>query len=84
MKYKVTAVNINRNDYKQKIFPNGNASRVEMIDTEANQLFDDCETEWEVEDMYEAFWNRLNDGYTNDAIVKVVNVEKVMLEVVWW
>ena len=48
----------------------------EIIDTEKNELFKDCKNEYDVEDRYEYFWNRLNGGYTNSEIVKVVNVVK--------
>lgn len=35
--------------------------REEVIDTETNRLFADCENEWDVEDVYSGFWNRLNE-----------------------
>jgi hypothetical protein len=40
--------------------------RVERIDTDTNELFTGCNREWEVEDAYEAFWNRLNQGWEAD------------------
>lgn len=54
--------------------------RTEEIDTRENVLFAQCTGRWDVEDMYETFWNRLNDGWENafpagKARVKVVKVE---------
>lgn len=40
--------------------------RAENIDTQTNALFVECESEWEVEDRYHAFWNRLNDWWETD------------------
>jgi len=37
--------------------------RAERIDTDTNELFTGCSRAWEVEDVYEAFWNRLNDDW---------------------
>lgn len=37
--------------------------RVERIDTETNEVFSGCSTPWEVEDRYQAFWNRLDDSW---------------------
>jgi hypothetical protein len=56
--------------------------RVERIDTDTNELFSTCSSEWEVEDMYEAFWNRLNQSwelhFPNDQDkVKVLTVTQV-------
>lgn len=39
------------------------APRTESIDTSENTLFEDCTSPWEVEDRYELYWNRLNDGW---------------------
>ena len=52
------------------------ATRDETIDTETNLLFHGLTELYEIEDKYEAFWNRLNGGYTNREIVKVLNVVK--------
>lgn len=54
---------------------------VEIIDTEANVLFEDCEDVNEIEDIVLEFWNRLNpsciDGphYTHNGSSKVVVVD---------
>ena len=48
--------------------------RDEIVDTIENEIFKDCKNEYDVEDHYEYFWNRLNGGYTNSEIVKVLNV----------
>lgn len=64
--------------------------RVERIDTHRNVLFTECRSEWEVEEVYEAFWNRLNDSWETDfpagkEKVKVVSVERVVTSTpVWW
>ena len=49
----------------------------EIIDTNTNELFSDCETVFEIENKYEMFWNRLNYDYRNSSIVKVVEVEEL-------
>lgn len=53
-------------------------ARDETIDTATNVLFEGCSTPWEVEDRYEAFWNRLNPSwetrFPNEHKVKVVSV----------
>jgi hypothetical protein len=51
----------------------------EVIDLEKNKLFkhEGQMTEWDIEDNYENFWNRLNDletGWTGADIVKVIKV----------
>jgi hypothetical protein len=56
--------------------------RTERIDTEVNELFADCDGPWDVEDRYEAFWNRLNDSWESNfpagkEKVKVVRVDLV-------
>ena len=51
--------------------------REELIDTATNELFAGCANAADVEDAYEAFWNRLN-GFTNrlpDGKVKVLTVK---------
>lgn len=68
-------------------FPHLSAGgRDEIIDTTENVLFQGCENEWEVEDQYEAFWNRLNaiDTYppphrthNPQAKVKVISVVRI-------
>ena len=78
MKYTVSAVCIIRKpngeyeipEFKTKLF------RDEVIDTDKNEIFKGCKNEYAVEDRYEEFWNRLNGGYKNSEIVKVVNVVK--------
>ena len=77
MKYVVTALNIKRDGYNVQTFPDGKTTQDEIIDTKTNQLFTDCVTAWAVEDRYEDFWNRLNDGYNNREIVKVLKVSKI-------
>lgn len=54
--------------------------RDEIVDTEENILFAGCHTPWEVEDQYEAYWNRLNASWEDNfpdykAKVKVLDVK---------
>jgi hypothetical protein len=58
------------------------APRVERIDTSSNELFTACEGEWDVEDVYEAFWNRLDESWETEfpagkEKVKVLAVTRV-------
>ena len=80
MKYLVTAMNITRlkDAYVPKMTDDNIFcwTRDEIIDTE-NRTFSDCKNDYEVESRYEEFWNRLNGGYENDYIVKVLCVKKV-------
>ena len=87
MKYTVTAICIKRlfdhNNEPTGEYDFVNVSntetfvREEAIDTIENEIFKDCKNEYDVEDHYEYFWNRLNGGYKNWEIVKVLNVEKI-------
>ena len=65
-------------------------TRSEIIDTVKNPVFHGCKDEYEVENRYEEFWNRLKViyarlygypkgicTYNNEHIVKVVNVIKI-------
>ena len=78
MKYVVTGININREDYKVHTFKDGKITQEEIIDTETNSLFKNCKNVWEIEDRYEQFWNRINDGYVNHEIVKVLDVSPII------
>lgn len=40
--------------------------RDEEIDTTTDDLFHHCHSPWEVEDAFEAFWNRLNISWEYD------------------
>ena len=58
---------------------NGGSQRTEIIDVETNALFKGCESIWDIEDTYEAFWNRLNrlgGGPKPPSIVKVLKVSR--------
>ena len=75
--YKVTGMNVERDGLVVKTNEDGSLwTRDEVVDTD-NPIFSDCKNEYEVEDAYESFWNRLNGDYENRYIVKVVNVESV-------
>jgi hypothetical protein len=56
--------------------------RTERVDSVTNEIFQGCDGPWEIEDRYEAFWNRLNDSWEDkfpagQPKVKVVRVERV-------
>jgi len=58
MIYDVTSVSVDPRH------PNAiSLARTEEIDTETNELFAAARGPWEVEDIYEAFWNRLNGSW---------------------
>lgn len=58
MIYDVTAVAVDPR------YPNTfSEARTEEVDTETNELFRMASSPWEVEDIYESFWNRLNDSW---------------------
>lgn len=77
MRYDVTAMSINPKT-GEVVYP----PTVERIDTETNELFSACENAWDVEDVYTAFWNRLDESWQQrwprgkDKVV-VVSVKKV-------
>ena len=80
MKYVVTSICIKRNgplSVEIITLDTGDITREETIDTETNVLFQGLTEPYEIEDRYEAYWNRLNGGYTNREIVKVLNVVPV-------
>lgn len=57
--------------------------RVERVDADENPIFRGCSGPWEIEDRYEAFWNRLNDSWEyefppNKEKVKVLEVTPVV------
>ena len=37
--------------------------RATVVDTVSNLVFSGCDGPWDVEDQYEAYWNRLNDSW---------------------
>ena len=61
-------------EYQKNGKPTGKLTGEELIDTSVNELFFGADTLYEVEDRYESFWNRLNGGYNNRYIVKVLEV----------
>lgn len=75
MLYLVTAVSIDSDG-------GISAARDEKIDTDTNELFHGATGPWDVEDRYEAFWNRLNDSWEYDfppykEKVKVISVKPI-------
>jgi len=79
--YKVSAMNIDRDGYVVKTNEDGSLwVRDEVVDTD-NQIFSDCKNEYEVEERYECYWNRMTRNgielYSNQFIVKVLEVELV-------
>ena len=80
MKYVVTSICIKRNgplSVEIITLDTGDITREETIDTETNEVFYGLTEPYEIEDRYEAYWNRLNGGYKNHQIVKVLNVIEV-------
>lgn len=80
MKYVVTSICIKRNgplSVEIITLDTGDITREETIDTETNEVFYGLTEPYEIEDRYEAYWNRLNGGYKNHQIVKVLNVLEV-------
>ena len=76
--YAVSSVGIYRDNYTPITNPDGTMKvQNEIIDTNTNELFSDCETVFQIENKYERFWNRLNYDYRNSSIVKVVKVEEL-------
>ena len=76
MKYDVTAVEVSTSDGSVQGEP-----RTERIDTVTNILFRTAVGPWNVEDVYHAFWNRMNDSWENiqrPTKVVVLRVEKVV------
>ena len=58
------------------------ASATERIDPETNPVFEGCQRPWEIEDAYEAYWNRINDTWEYEfppgkEKVKVLRVVEV-------
>jgi hypothetical protein len=77
MQYDVTAIDLNPLTGEIVAGP-----RTERIDADTNALFQDCKRPWEIEDAYEAFWNRLNESWEYEfppgkEKVKVLRVEEV-------
>ncbi len=77
MRYDVTAIRLNPQTGAVVEGP-----RTERIDPETNIVFQGCDGPWEIEDAYEAFWNRLNLSWEwlfphGKGKVKVLHVEEV-------
>lgn len=84
MKYRITSICIRDGHVQQPTHPNFDSEgrRTEVIDTETNPLFQGCVGPWDVEDAYEAFWNRLNESWehhfpVNKERVKVLKIEEI-------
>lgn len=82
-KYEVTAVAFDPHDrIVVNEFSDTQGRRTEVIDPNTNSLFADVTGPWDVEDRYEAFWNRLNDSWernfpTYKDRVKVLRVREI-------
>lgn len=83
MKYKVITASFDVTQYPPRVVHMIDSDRqfsVEIIDTDDNVLFADCENVHDIEDGVLQFWNRLNpsssDGpnYTHNPREKVVVV----------
>jgi hypothetical protein len=78
MRYDVTAIGL---DPETGVVLGG--PRTERIDPATNPVFEGCERPWEVEDAYEAFWNRIDSAWELEfprgkEKVKVLRVELVL------
>jgi hypothetical protein len=76
---KIVSVNYNPDTLEQNTYVDGKFQRTETVNLDENILFNHCETIWDIEDKYEAFWNRLNkleSGWKPQAIVKVLKVSR--------
>ena len=78
MQYEVTAIGLDPQTGAVVAGP-----RTERIDPETNVLFQECKSPWDIEDAYEAFWNRLNNSWEwafprDKEKVKVLRVEQVL------
>jgi hypothetical protein len=78
MQYDVTAIGLDPRTGAVVAGP-----RTERVDPETNVVFEACEGLWEIEDAYEAYWNRLNDSWEHlfppgKEKVKVLRVEPVL------
>jgi hypothetical protein len=71
MKWNVEAVAMDRNTRQRIAGP-----RIELIDSENNSLFKECETAMDVELRYECFWNDLNSE--SKEIVKVIGIDCII------
>ncbi len=61
------------------------AKRTERIHTRTNPIFESCTGPWDIEDRYEAYWNRLNQSWehhwpTGKSKVKVLSVVRAEYE----
>jgi hypothetical protein len=72
--YAVNAMSVHR---ETGLFTIGGEPRVEIIDTDTNELFIGAMGRWEVEDCYHAFWNRLNPEWEDDPPGEMVVVLSV-------
>ena len=77
MKYLVTATSFIRNYNDNNSYQHNAYYQDEEVCTDTNPIFKDCTNEYEIEDRYESFWNRLNGDYSNSEIVKVLNVVRI-------
>lgn len=78
--YEVVAVSV----HLRNLGPSIGVQRSSVIDTVENELFRGCRGPWDVEDRFEAFWNRLNDSWERDwplgkERVKVLQVTPLSL-----
>jgi hypothetical protein len=78
MQYEVTAVGLD--PHKGVVIA---GPRTERMDPATNAAFEGCEGLWKIEDIYEAYWNRINDSWERafppgKDKVKVLRVEQVL------
>lgn len=76
MKFKIRAVTFDLRTEPHRM----TAPRDEVVNTDVNEIFADCETIRDVEIRYEDFWNYLNSEnavHNIAAKVKVLSVEPI-------
>jgi hypothetical protein len=72
MKYDVTAIALNARTGAVIGGP-----RTDRVDPKTNPVFRECHGIWDIEDAYEAFWNRLCDCWKHGPNYEKVNLLRV-------
>jgi len=78
-KVKITSVSFDAETLEPH---NHGETRTEIIDLDENVLFQTAKDIWDIEDRYEAFWNRLNElgtGWKPSGIAKVLKIEGLLV-----
>jgi hypothetical protein len=78
MKYDVTAIALDPMTGAVLAGP-----RTDRIDPETNDLFRECRGPWEIEDAYEAFWNRLDDSWERGVPCSPEKIKVLRVTEIW-